>query len=193
MLVLWKLALVDVDVAVVQALPFGGVKHSGFDRFAGIEGLRGCCLVKSVTEDRWPFIRTVIPKLLQVLNLTFKRSPFPVAYTLNSSFSLKNWVVAESLLLFLEMQQKCIFMTRSPSLWHSCNYHFWCSIQLQTMPLSFRVPSFECSMVLMFGPRSMGLERFSKPSLLQTRRHLSRNKHRMQLSIIETMQHADSG
>jgi hypothetical protein len=46
---------------------------------------------------------------------------------------------------------------------------------------------------LMFGPRSMGLERFSKPSLLQTRRHLSRNKHRMQLSIIETMQHADSG
>lgn len=61
---------VDVDVAVVQALPFGGVKHSGFDRFAGIEGLRGCCLVKAVTEDRWPFIRTVIPKLLQVLNLT---------------------------------------------------------------------------------------------------------------------------
>lgn len=48
-----------------QALPFGGVKHSGFDRFAGIEGLRGCCLVKAVTEDRWPFIRTVIPKLLQ--------------------------------------------------------------------------------------------------------------------------------
>jgi hypothetical protein len=35
---------------------------------------------------------------------------------------------------------------------------------------------------LMFGPRLMGWEKFSKPSLLQTRRHLSRNKHRMQLT-----------
>jgi hypothetical protein len=46
---------------------------------------------------------------------------------------------------------------------------------------------------LMFGPRLMGWERFSKPSPLRTRRHLSRNKHRMQLSIIETTQQADSG
>jgi acyl-CoA reductase-like NAD-dependent aldehyde dehydrogenase len=29
-----------------QSLPFGGVKHSGFDRFAGIEGLRGLCVAK---------------------------------------------------------------------------------------------------------------------------------------------------
>lgn len=29
-----------------QSLPFGGVKHSGFDRFAGIEGLRGMCIPK---------------------------------------------------------------------------------------------------------------------------------------------------
>ena len=29
-----------------QSLPFGGVKHSGFDRFAGIEGLRGMCTPK---------------------------------------------------------------------------------------------------------------------------------------------------
>ncbi|XP_078443207.1 aldehyde dehydrogenase 22A1 isoform X2 [Wolffia australiana] len=45
-----------------QSLPFGGVKHSGFGRFAGVEGLRACCLVKSVVEDRWwPFVKTVIP------------------------------------------------------------------------------------------------------------------------------------
>ncbi|KAI4303181.1 hypothetical protein MLD38_038843 [Melastoma candidum] len=49
-----------------QSLPFGGVKHSGFGRFAGIEGLRACCLVKSVVEDLWwPFIRTKIPKSIQ--------------------------------------------------------------------------------------------------------------------------------
>ncbi len=35
-----------------QSLPFGGVKESGFDRFAGIEGLRGMCIAKAVCEDR---------------------------------------------------------------------------------------------------------------------------------------------
>ena len=30
-----------------QSLPFGGVKESGFDRFAGIEGLRGLCVPKA--------------------------------------------------------------------------------------------------------------------------------------------------
>ncbi|KAL4592404.1 hypothetical protein LXL04_005397 [Taraxacum kok-saghyz] len=49
-----------------QSLPFGGVKDSGFGRFAGIEGLRACCLVKSVVEDRWwPLVKTKIPKSLQ--------------------------------------------------------------------------------------------------------------------------------
>ena len=35
-----------------QSLPFGGVKDSGFDRFAGIEGLRGMCIPKAICEDR---------------------------------------------------------------------------------------------------------------------------------------------
>lgn len=35
-----------------QSLPFGGVKDSGFDRFAGVEGLRGLCTAKAVCEDR---------------------------------------------------------------------------------------------------------------------------------------------
>jgi hypothetical protein len=50
---------------MAQSLPFGGVKESGFDRFAGIEGLRGCCHVKSVVVDGIPFIRTDIPPPLQ--------------------------------------------------------------------------------------------------------------------------------
>ncbi|XVF66113.1 hypothetical protein PTKIN_Ptkin10aG0008400 [Pterospermum kingtungense] len=49
-----------------QSLSFGGVKDSGFGRFAGVEGLRACCLVKSVVEDRWwPYIKTKIPKPIQ--------------------------------------------------------------------------------------------------------------------------------
>uniref|UniRef100_A0A2P2MR68 Aldehyde dehydrogenase 22A1 n=1 Tax=Rhizophora mucronata TaxID=61149 RepID=A0A2P2MR68_RHIMU len=49
-----------------QSLPFGGVKDSGFGRLGGVEGLRDCCLVKSVVEDRWwPHIKTIIPKPIQ--------------------------------------------------------------------------------------------------------------------------------
>lgn len=44
-----------------QSLPFGGTKESGSDRFAGIEGLRGCCLAKSVVRDRFPGIKTKLP------------------------------------------------------------------------------------------------------------------------------------
>jgi aldehyde dehydrogenase (NAD+) len=48
-----------------QSLPFGGTKDSGSDRFAGVEGLRGCCLMKSVTQDRYWCLRTRIPAILQ--------------------------------------------------------------------------------------------------------------------------------
>ncbi|CAA3032203.1 aldehyde dehydrogenase 22a1 [Olea europaea subsp. europaea] len=59
--VVWE----DVDVPL--SIPFGGVKESEFGRFAGVEGLRACYLVKSVVEDRWwPFIKTQIPKPIQV-------------------------------------------------------------------------------------------------------------------------------
>jgi hypothetical protein len=50
---------------MAQSLPFGGVKESGFDRFAGVEGLRGCCVPKSVVVDRFPLIKTDIPPPLQ--------------------------------------------------------------------------------------------------------------------------------
>jgi len=50
---------------LVQSLPFGGVKESGFDRFAGPEGLRACCLMKSVVVDKFSFCRTSIPAPLQ--------------------------------------------------------------------------------------------------------------------------------
>jgi aldehyde dehydrogenase (NAD+) len=48
-----------------QSLPFGGVKISGFDRFAGIEGLRGCCVLRAETYDRIPGVKTLVPPILQ--------------------------------------------------------------------------------------------------------------------------------
>ena len=44
-----------------QSLPFGGLKESGFGKFAGVEGLRGCCLAKAVVQDRLSLFRTVMP------------------------------------------------------------------------------------------------------------------------------------
>lgn len=47
-----------------QSLPFGGVKLSGFGRFAGPEGLRDECVMRSITVDRIPWLKTQIPSLL---------------------------------------------------------------------------------------------------------------------------------
>ncbi|KAF8429011.1 Aldehyde/histidinol dehydrogenase, partial [Tirmania nivea] len=48
-----------------QSLPFGGVRGSGYGRFAGEEGLRGVCNLKSVLVDRWPsLINTGIPPIV---------------------------------------------------------------------------------------------------------------------------------
>ncbi|RKO93033.1 Aldehyde/histidinol dehydrogenase [Blyttiomyces helicus] len=46
-----------------QCLPFGGVGKSGFDRFAGVEGLRGNTNLRSATTDRFAAlgVRTQLP------------------------------------------------------------------------------------------------------------------------------------
>lgn len=56
-------AINDVEGATYlsQSLPFGGRNKSGYDRFAGPEGLRGLCMIRSVCEDLVPFIRNSIP------------------------------------------------------------------------------------------------------------------------------------
>jgi len=47
---------------LVQALPFGGVKDSGFGRFAGPEGLKALCLERSILIDTFPALaQTTIP------------------------------------------------------------------------------------------------------------------------------------
>ena len=47
-----------------QSLPFGGVGLSGFDRFAGEEGVRGGCYTRAITEDWIPGVKTDIPPIL---------------------------------------------------------------------------------------------------------------------------------
>ncbi|KNC76592.1 hypothetical protein SARC_10917 [Sphaeroforma arctica JP610] len=48
-----------------QSLPFGGINTSGFDRFAGPEGLRGNCALRSITSDLVSGVRTSIPPPLK--------------------------------------------------------------------------------------------------------------------------------
>ena len=48
-----------------QGLPFGGVRGSGYGRFAGKEGLQSLCNLKAVAVDRFPRIAcTTIPSVL---------------------------------------------------------------------------------------------------------------------------------
>jgi len=39
---------------MIQSLPFGGVKISGFGKINGREGLRACCNEKAIVTDRFP-------------------------------------------------------------------------------------------------------------------------------------------
>lgn len=50
---------------LVQSLPFGGTKASGYGRFGGKEGLQACCELVSVTGDAFPFIETSMPGPMQ--------------------------------------------------------------------------------------------------------------------------------
>ncbi|KAK4674293.1 Meiotic Sister-Chromatid recombination aldehyde dehydrogenase [Podospora pseudopauciseta] len=65
------IAVNDFGATYAVQLPFGGVAGSGYGRFAGEEGLRGLCNVKSVCEDRfgawWWFggVRTSIPPAMR--------------------------------------------------------------------------------------------------------------------------------
>jgi acyl-CoA reductase-like NAD-dependent aldehyde dehydrogenase len=44
---------------MMQSLPFGGTKISGFGKINGREGLRACCLEKAIVNDRFPFGKAV--------------------------------------------------------------------------------------------------------------------------------------
>lgn len=52
----------DFGAYYAVQLPFGGVKGSGYGRFAGEEGLRGLCNIKAVCKDKFPtWMATAIP------------------------------------------------------------------------------------------------------------------------------------
>ncbi|KAI9716792.1 MAG: hypothetical protein M1812_005132 [Candelaria pacifica] len=59
------IAVNDFAAFYAVQLPFGGVKKSGYGRFAGYEGLRSLCNQKSVCRDRVPWVAsTRIPESL---------------------------------------------------------------------------------------------------------------------------------
>lgn len=60
-------AVNDFGATYAVQLPFGGVRGSGYGRFAGEEGLRSLSNTKAVCEDRfgWLGIRTAIPPPIQ--------------------------------------------------------------------------------------------------------------------------------
>jgi delta 1-pyrroline-5-carboxylate dehydrogenase len=75
---------------LIQSLPFGGVKESGFGRFAGPEGLRACCLERSVVVDRIPGVKTSIPSPIDY--------PIEARQGLNFGMSLMKIIYSESIL-----------------------------------------------------------------------------------------------
>eukprot|EP00560_Eucampia_antarctica_P000672 CAMPEP_0197840156 /NCGR_PEP_ID=MMETSP1437-20131217/45440_1 /TAXON_ID=49252 ORGANISM="Eucampia antarctica, Strain CCMP1452" /NCGR_SAMPLE_ID=MMETSP1437 /ASSEMBLY_ACC=CAM_ASM_001096 /LENGTH=384 /DNA_ID=CAMNT_0043449715 /DNA_START=672 /DNA_END=1826 /DNA_ORIENTATION=+ len=75
---------------LIQSLPFGGVKESGFGRFAGPEGLRACCLERSIVKDRIPGVRTSIPPPINYPIEATKGLPFGMA--LLNLFYNESWI-----------------------------------------------------------------------------------------------------
>jgi acyl-CoA reductase-like NAD-dependent aldehyde dehydrogenase len=61
---------------LIQSLPFGGVKESGFDRFAGPEGLRACTTMRAMVVDRIPGVQTSIPPVIDYPISTAKGMQF---------------------------------------------------------------------------------------------------------------------
>eukprot|EP00177_Eucheuma_denticulatum_P006843 GFKZ01012460.1.p1 GENE.GFKZ01012460.1~~GFKZ01012460.1.p1 ORF type:complete len:682 (-),score=78.71 GFKZ01012460.1:695-2740(-) len=66
-----------------QSMPFGGTKDSGSDKFAGVEGLRGCCIAKATTKDKFKGIKTRVPKALQYPT---RQNAFELSAELNDLF-----------------------------------------------------------------------------------------------------------
>ena len=77
-----------------QGLPFGGIGISGIDRFAGVEGLRGNCNIRSATSDRFYGVRTNLPPLLRYplkeASTIFQKNLIGVLYGPSWTESLKN-------------------------------------------------------------------------------------------------------
>lgn len=93
---------------LVQSLPFGGVGISGFNRFSGAEGIRECCITKSVVSDYFSFlsIPTPVPTPLQYPLKSY--TPDFVKVLLNLQFAPSLWekIVAALSISFVGMGSK---------------------------------------------------------------------------------------
>lgn len=76
---------------LVQSLPFGGVKSSGFDRFAGPEGLRACCLLRSVVTDKLGFLSIPTPTPAPLQYPVSKHAPDFTKSLIGLQFAPSTW------------------------------------------------------------------------------------------------------
>lgn len=84
-----------------QSMPFGGTKESGSDKFAGIEGLRGCCISKAVTRDRIPGVKTSLPKAFQY---PVRANAFELAAEIN------DFMYGKGIVIKLDNMRNMLFM-----------------------------------------------------------------------------------
>jgi acyl-CoA reductase-like NAD-dependent aldehyde dehydrogenase len=90
-------AINDFAAYYAVQLPFGGVRGSGYGRFAGEEGLRGLCNLKAICQDKWDWagIQTAIPKQIQYpipdtqKGYEFTRAVVEIGYGIGAKGSLQ--------------------------------------------------------------------------------------------------------
>ena len=93
---------------MVQDLPFGGVRLSGYGRFGGPEGLKECCAMKSTTSNTYSWLTTslVLPPLLdypvQHASSTFTEGLAKFYYGIDISENINGIVKMLSCLMGLE-------------------------------------------------------------------------------------------
>ena len=93
---------------MVQDLPFGGVRLSGYGRFGGPEGLKECCAMKSTTSNTYSWLTTslVLPPLLdypvQHVSSTFTEGLAKFYYGIDISENINGIVKMLSCLMGLE-------------------------------------------------------------------------------------------
>ncbi|KAL0487064.1 aldehyde dehydrogenase [Acrasis kona] len=84
---------------LIQSLPFGGAKTSGFGKFGGVEGLRAFCRVKSFVTDRFAF-QMAVPAFISYP--TREDSHKVIAKAVDLIYGWRPWALIEMLKIIID-------------------------------------------------------------------------------------------